>query len=102
MTSPEEQVRLNQEFNSLPVVAEARENESFEGEKLKTFLTILAEHAEPMPLIPEEGQMEQFIGDAVKQLFAQAATRGEVTTEQVRAQLTDANEQMAAVAGGGS
>jgi multiple sugar transport system substrate-binding protein len=102
LTSPEEQVRLNTEFNSLPVVQQARENEAFQTEQLATFTSILAENAEPMPLIPEEGQMEQFIGDAVKQLFAQAATRGSVSPEQVRAQLNDANEQMAAVAGGGS
>jgi multiple sugar transport system substrate-binding protein len=84
------------------VVQQARENEAFQTEQLATFTSILAENAEPMPLIPEEGQMEQFIGDAVKQLFAQAATRGSVSPEQVRAQLNDANEQMAAVAGGGS
>ena len=100
LTSPEEQVTLNKAFGSLPVVAEAQKDPAFSSPNLKTFNGILAEHAEPMPLIPEEGQMETFIGDAVKQLIATSATKGPVSDEQVRAALKSANEKMAAAAGG--
>jgi multiple sugar transport system substrate-binding protein len=100
MTSPDEQVTLNQAFGSLPVVTAAQSNEAFQTENLKTFNGILAEHAEPMPLIPEEGQMETFIGTALKGLVAKAATKGDVSEAEVKAELTKANEKMVAAAGG--
>ena len=67
---------------------------------LKTFNGILADHAEPMPLIPEEGQMETFIGEALKQLISDSATKGPVSDAQVEAALKSANEKMAAASGG--
>jgi multiple sugar transport system substrate-binding protein len=100
LTSPDEQVTLNQSFGSLPVVTAAQSNEAFSTENLKTFNGILAEHAEPMPLIPEEGQMETFIGTALKGLVAKAATKGAVSDADVKAALKDANEKMVAAAGG--
>ena len=53
-----------------------------------------------MPLIPEEGQMETFIGDAMKQLISDSATKGPVSDAQVKAALKSANEKMAAASGG--
>jgi multiple sugar transport system substrate-binding protein len=101
LTSPDEQVTLNQSFGSLPVVTAAQSNEAFSTENLKTFNGILADHAEPMPLIPEEGQMETFIGTALKGLVAKAATKGGVSEAEVKAELKSANEKMIAAAGGG-
>jgi len=100
LTSPEEQVKLNQSFGSLPVVKQAQSDPAFSSPNLKTFNSILADHAEPMPLIPEEGQMETIIGDAMKQLIAQSATKGPVSDAQVKAALKGANDKMAAAAGG--
>ena len=100
LTSPDEQVTLNQSFGSLPVVTAAQSNEAFSTENLKTFNGILAEHAEPMPLIPEEGQMETFIGTALKGLVAKAATKGGVSDADVKSALKEANEKMVAAAGG--
>jgi multiple sugar transport system substrate-binding protein len=99
MTGTDEQVRLNQAYRSLPVVADAAKDPAF-GSPVETIANrILAEHAEPMPQIAQEGQMETLIGDAVKQLFAQAATKGTVSTEDVRSALEDANQKMAAAGG---
>jgi multiple sugar transport system substrate-binding protein len=100
LTSPEEQVKLNQSFGSLPVVKQAQSDPVFDTPNLKTFNRILADHAEPMPLIAEEGQMETFIGEALKQLISDSATKGPVSDAQVRAALKAANEKMAAAAGG--
>ncbi len=101
MTSDPEQVQLNQSFGSLPVVKGAQQDEAFTSNKnLETFNGILADHAEPMPLITEEGQMETIIGDAMKQLIADSATKGPVSDEQVREALKGANEKMAAAGGG--
>jgi multiple sugar transport system substrate-binding protein len=101
LTSPQEQVSLNTQFHSLPVTAEAQKNSSFDSPTLKTFNSILADHAEPMPLINEEGQMETIIGGALKQLFATAATKGSVSEADVKSALSDANQKMAAAGGGG-
>jgi multiple sugar transport system substrate-binding protein len=100
LTSPEEQVKLNQSFGSLPVVKQAQSDPAFATPNLKTFNGILAEHAEPMPLIAEEGQMETFIGEALKGLISDSATKGAVSDAQVEAALKSANEKMAAAAGG--
>ena len=100
LTSPEEQVKLNQSFGSLPVIKQAQSDPAFDTPNLKTFNSILAEHAEPMPLIAEEGQMETFIGEALKGLISDSATKGPVSDEQVKAALKSANEKMAAAGGG--
>ena len=53
-----------------------------------------------MPLIPEEGQMETFIGEALKGLISDSATKGPVSDAEVEAALKSANEKMAAASGG--
>ena len=100
LTSPEEQVTLNQSFGSLPVVKQAQSDPAFDTPNLKTFNGILADHAEPMPLIAEEGQMETFIGEALKGLISDSATKGPVSDAEVEAALKSANEKMAAAGGG--
>jgi multiple sugar transport system substrate-binding protein len=100
MTSPTEQVSLNQQFGSLPVTQAAQKDQAFDTPNLKTFNSILAKHAEPMPLINEEGQMETFVGDAVKQLVAKAATQGSVSEAEVKSALSAANQKMQAAGGG--
>lgn len=99
MTGKDEQVQLNQDFNSLPVTREAAEDSAFGDEKVSTFQEILADHAEPMPLVPEEGKMETVVGDAIKQLFAQAATTGSVSESEVKAKLSAAQQKMGAGSG---
>ena len=101
LTSPGEQVKLNQSFGSLPVVKEAQSDPAFASPNLKTFNGILADHAEPMPLIAEEGQMETFIGDGDEGADRRdSATKGAVSDAQVKAALKAANEKMAAASGG--
>jgi multiple sugar transport system substrate-binding protein len=89
-------VTLNRSFGSLPVVKDAQSDAAFSSKNLKTFNEILAKNAAPMPEIAQEGQMEQFIGSAIKGLVATAASKGSVSAEQVKAALTDANQKMAA------
>lgn len=100
LTSPAEQVSLNSQFGSLPVVKAAQSNEAFSSPNLKVFNSILADHAEPMPLINAEGQMETIIGDTVKQLISKAATKGSVSEADVKSALTAGNQKMQAAAGG--
>jgi len=100
LTSPTEQVSLNQQFGSLPVTQQAQKDQAFDTPSLKTFNKILANNAEPMPLINEEGQMETFVGDAVKQLIAKATTQGPVSEAEVKSALSAANQKMQAAGGG--
>nr|WP_218908731.1 extracellular solute-binding protein [Nocardiopsis sinuspersici] len=94
LTSPEEQVYLSQEFQTLPVATEAYDSEELQSESMDTFRTILAEHSAPMPLIPEEGQMETVLGGAISDLFARVATGDEVTEADVRQAMEEAETQM--------
>jgi multiple sugar transport system substrate-binding protein len=96
LTSPAEQVQLNQDFGSLPVVKQAQSDPAFSAANLKTFNSILAEHAAPMPEIAQEAQMEQFLGAAIKGLVATGASKGSVSEAQVKAALGDANQKMTA------
>jgi multiple sugar transport system substrate-binding protein len=100
LTSNAEQVSLNKQYHSLPVVKAAQDHPAFDTPSLRTFNSILSNHAEPMPLINQEGQMETIVGGALKGLFATAATKGAVSQAQVKAALTDANQKMSAAAGG--
>jgi multiple sugar transport system substrate-binding protein len=42
---------------------------------MQTFQMILGQHAAPMPLIPQEGQMETVMGGAIKQLISSSSQR---------------------------
>ncbi|MFC5929847.1 extracellular solute-binding protein [Cryobacterium melibiosiphilum] len=95
LTSDAEQAQLNDAYSSLPVVDAAYDDERFQTDVIKQKQDTLANHALPMPLVPEEGQMETLVGTALKNLFAQAAT-GTVTEADVQDALTDANNQMLA------
>ncbi|MDT0300708.1 ABC transporter substrate-binding protein [Streptomonospora wellingtoniae] len=94
LTSPEEQVYLSQEFQTLPVATKAYDSEELQSESMDTFRTILTEHASPMPLIPEEGQMETVLGESIAGLFADAATGSKVTEADVRKAMKEAETQM--------
>lgn len=96
LTSDAEQIYLNDRFTSLPVVTAAYDDEAFQGEETQLKQQILAEHAQPMPLYPSEGQMETLVGEAMNGLFARIAQGDEVTEDDVRAALEDANSQMPA------
>jgi len=96
MTSRAEQVKLNKLYTSLPVVKDAYSDPAFNSPEMQTFETILAQHAAPMPLIPQEGQMETVMGGALKQLLAAAASGKPVNTSDIEAQLSDANQTMKA------
>jgi multiple sugar transport system substrate-binding protein len=96
MTSTAEQIKLNKLYSSLPVVKDAYSDPAFQTPQIKTFETILAQHAAPMPLIPQEGQMETVMGGTVKQILALAGSGRPVSTSDIQAQLSAANQTMKA------
>lgn len=96
MTSTAEQIKLNKLYTSLPVVKDAYSDPTFRTPDMQTFQMILAQHAAPMPLIPQEGQMETVMGGAIKQLLANAAGVRPLSTSYVQSQLSSANQTMKA------
>jgi multiple sugar transport system substrate-binding protein len=96
LTSDAEQVALNKTFGSLPVISAAYRDPAFQRPEIKVLRTVLADHAEPMPLVEGEGQMETLLGGAMKSLFAKVATKGSVSDADIRAALKNAQQQMAA------
>ncbi|MGH3095392.1 MAG: ABC transporter substrate-binding protein [Streptosporangiales bacterium] len=94
MTSKDEQVTLNQKFGALPVTHDAAEAPAFQTKRNKVFVDVLANTSAPMPMIPNESQFETTVGNGMKDLIAQAATGKQVTSDDVKQALAEAQEKM--------
>lgn len=93
MTSTKEQKLLNREYGSVsPVLAAQKDEPRTQEESVQR--EVMAKHAAPLPQVPDESQFENLVGDAVKELFADAASGKKVTTASVRSELTAAQQQM--------
>ncbi|GGO80377.1 ABC transporter substrate-binding protein [Wenjunlia tyrosinilytica] len=94
MTGKDEQRILNKTYGSMPPVTDAYGDPAFETPELKTLRKVLADSAAPLPQVPQESQYETLVGNAVKKLFADAASGHPVTESSVKAELTKAKQQM--------
>jgi len=96
LVSVDEQKKLNAAYTSLPSVTEAFDDPAFDTPESRAKKEILNDYAAPMPLFPSEGQMESLVGDAIGKLFARIAQGEEVSEDDVRKALEDAQKQMPA------
>jgi multiple sugar transport system substrate-binding protein len=94
MTSDEEQVALNRTYGSLPSVSTVAGDAAFQAPEQKVLAEVLGSTAAPLPQVPQESQFETLVGTAMKDLFAQVASGGRVTEDDVRTKLGDAQSQM--------
>ncbi|MDI2028069.1 sugar ABC transporter substrate-binding protein [Saccharopolyspora sp. TS4A08] len=94
LTSKDTQASLNKKYGTLPVVTDAYDDPAFRTERDRVFSDVLANYSEPAPMIPTEAHFETTVGSAMRDLFAEIATGREVTTEDVRAALADAEQKM--------
>jgi multiple sugar transport system substrate-binding protein len=94
MTSDAQQVALNRTYGSLPSVTTVAGDAAFQAEEQKVLASVLGSTAAPLPQVPAESQFETLVGTAMKELFAQVASGGRVTEDDVRAKLADAQSQM--------
>ncbi|GII57758.1 sugar ABC transporter substrate-binding protein [Planotetraspora thailandica] len=94
MTSKQTQQDLNKAYGSLPTVTDAYDDPAFQTPEIKTYQQILANTAAPLPQVTNESQFETLVGNAMNQLFADAASGKPITDETVKAKLTEANQQM--------
>jgi multiple sugar transport system substrate-binding protein len=93
LTGTEAQTTLNKAFGTLPVLTSLQGAEAFSSPALATFARILAQHSEPMPLVPGEGAMETVLGPALVPLWSKAAD-GSLTDADISKALRSAEEQM--------
>ena len=96
MTDPKTQATLNTKFGTLPVNTQAAKDPGFQTPNLQMFINELATRAVPLPQIPEEGNFETTVGDAVKKLVADAAQGKPVGDSQIRSALSAAQQKMEA------
>jgi multiple sugar transport system substrate-binding protein len=99
MTSPDEQKILNSAYASLPAINDAGDAPAFDKPEAKVLKSVLSDSSAPLPQVPQEAQYETLVGNAVKKLFADAASGKAITTESVKAELHKANEQLTESAG---
>ncbi|MFL0410250.1 ABC transporter substrate-binding protein [Microbacterium paludicola] len=96
LTSDEEQKTLNAAYTSLPVVTAAMDDPAFDTPEMAAKKVTYAEHSQPMPLFASEGQVETLVGEAIGGLFAKIAQGDEVSEDDIRSALEDAQAQMPA------
>ncbi|MFD0030964.1 ABC transporter substrate-binding protein [Streptomyces sp. NPDC055059] len=94
MTSDAEQKLLCKTYGSIPPVKAAQSEPAFDRPELKVLRETLATSATALPQVSNESQFETSVGTAVKNLFAQAANGKKVSTADVKAELTKAQQQM--------
>ncbi|MEU7468637.1 sugar ABC transporter substrate-binding protein [Streptomyces sp. NPDC044984] len=94
MTSDAEQKILNTAYGSIPPVKTAQQDPAFNSPANAVLKDTLAKSAVALPQVPDESQFETAVGTAVKELFADAAAGRAVTTDSVKAALTEAQQQM--------
>ncbi|MFE4687645.1 ABC transporter substrate-binding protein [Streptomyces sp. NPDC056721] len=95
MTSDAEQKLLCKTYGSIPPVKAAQSDPAFDRPELKVLRETLATSATALPQVSNESQFETSVGTAVKNLFAQAANGKKLSTADVKAELTKAQQQMA-------
>lgn len=95
MTSDDEQKALCKAYGSVPPIKAAQSDPAFQRPELKVLADTLATSAAALPQVPDESQFETSVGTAVKNLFAKAAGGKSISTEDVKAELTKAEQQMA-------
>ncbi|MFI6335663.1 ABC transporter substrate-binding protein [Streptomyces sp. NPDC050535] len=94
MTSDAEQKILNTAYSSIPPVKTAQADSAFNTAANVVLKDTLAKSAIAAPQVADESQFETAVGTAIKNLFADAAGGGQVTTESVKAELEKAQTQM--------
>lgn len=96
MTSDAEQKILNKAYSSIPPVKAAQSDPAFNTPANAVLKNTLATSAAALPQVAAESQFETTVGTAVKELFADAAAGHAVTTDEVKAKLSKAQQQMPA------
>jgi multiple sugar transport system substrate-binding protein len=94
MTSDGEQRTLNAAYGSIPPVKAAQFDKAFDTTDLKVLRDVLTTSSAPLPQVKDESKFETLVGNATKDLFADAAAGRKVTSATVKKELSAAQQQM--------
>jgi multiple sugar transport system substrate-binding protein len=100
LTSPSAQTTVNHTYGTFPPVLAAQHTSTFSTPVYKTLEGSYNNHAAPLPQVASESTMETDLGGAITHLIAQAATGQTLSTSQVQAALSAAQDQLNASSGG--
>jgi multiple sugar transport system substrate-binding protein len=100
LTSPTVQDSVNKTYGTFPPVLAAQQAPEFQTPIYKTLEASYNDHAMPLPQVSSESTMETDLGGAITHLIAEAATGSALSTTQIQAALTSAQDQLNAAAGG--
>lgn len=96
LLSDEEQEILSAHYGTLPVIDGIPASALADyPDKLDVWTSILADQAVAAPLVPDFTAFQTNVGSAVVDLMSRAATGQEITEDDVRAALTEAEQKMA-------
>jgi multiple sugar transport system substrate-binding protein len=93
MTSPATQGVLGKPYASIPVLKGVTPTFTTDPTIAKTFSDIYNNRSQPYPLVPLEGAFETNVGNALNNLFATIATKGSVSTSDIKAALQTAEDK---------
>ncbi|WP_426323633.1 ABC transporter substrate-binding protein [Microbacterium sp. E-13] len=94
LTSDEEQLAINKAYGTMPVVNSVPASEIGDPAYYEVFQNVLAESAEALPAVANEGEYETNVGNAVSDLLRQIVSGSEVGADEIGAALTAAEEKM--------
>lgn len=92
MTSKDVQADLGKPFDSIPVLVDGKATFTDDPEQLEVFTTVYTERSKPLPLVPNEDQFESNVGQAMNKMFAEIATGGTVTRDEVKSAMQTAQD----------
>jgi multiple sugar transport system substrate-binding protein len=95
MTSEATQGVLGKPYASIPVLKGVTPTFTDDAAIAKTFSDIYNNASKPYPLVPLEGAFETNVGNALNNLFATIATKGSVSTSDIKAALQSAQDKTA-------
>jgi multiple sugar transport system substrate-binding protein len=100
LTSTTVQDSVNKAYGTFPPVLAAQHAPQFETPLYKTLEASYNDHAVPLPQVASESTMETDLGGAITHLIAEAATGSSLSTSQIQAALSSAQDTLNAAAGG--
>jgi multiple sugar transport system substrate-binding protein len=96
LTSDEEQVAINKAYKTLPVVTSVPAAKVGDPAFFQVFQDVLANTAESLPRVPNEGEYETNVGNAVVDLLRQIAGGTKIDEATIMASMEAAQQKMSA------
>lgn len=94
LTTDEEQLAINKAYGTLPVVTTVPASKIGDPEFFEVFQKVLSTSSESLPRVPNEGEYETNVGNAVNDLLRQIVSGTKVDEATIKASMTAAQQKM--------